>query len=92
MKDEILALYKKDFEIAGGSKMETFLGMVVEQHNKSIKIHLDNYIKEVIAEYLDYIKISLRPKKVPISPSAAFRAGDIPEIPDPIKQKYYLRL
>ena len=31
MKDKFPALYKKDFEITGGSKMETFLGMVVEQ-------------------------------------------------------------
>ena len=51
MKDEFLALYKKDFEITGGSKKETFLGMVVEQDDKSIKIHLDNYVKEVIAKY-----------------------------------------
>ncbi len=49
MKDEFLALYKKDFEITCGCKMETFLGMVVEQDDKSIKIHLDNYVKEVIA-------------------------------------------
>ncbi len=51
-KDEFLSLYKKDFEITGGSKMETFLGMVVElleQDDKSIKIHFDSYVKEVIA-------------------------------------------
>ena len=29
MKNEFLALYKKDFEISGGDKMETFLGMAV---------------------------------------------------------------
>ena len=46
--------------------METFLGMVVEQSNKSIKIHLDNYVKDVVAEYAEYIKKTLRPKKVPI--------------------------
>jgi hypothetical protein len=34
MKDAFLALHKKDFEISGGSKMETFLGMVVEQKGK----------------------------------------------------------
>ncbi len=31
MKNEFLALYKKDFDITEGAKMETFLGMVVEQ-------------------------------------------------------------
>ncbi len=51
MKDEFLALYKKDFKITGGSKMQIFLGMVVEQVDKCIKIHLDNYVKEVITEY-----------------------------------------
>ena len=56
MKDEFLALYKKDFEITGGSKMETFLGMAVEQKDKSIKIHLDNYIKDVLSQYSAYIK------------------------------------
>ena len=35
--------------------METFLGIVVEQADKSIKSHLDNYIKEVVAEYTEYI-------------------------------------
>ena len=89
MKDEFLALYKKDFEITGGGKMETFLGMAVEQKNKSIKIHLDNYIKDVLTECSAYIKKSLRPKKVPISPGVVFKAEDIPESPDPRKQKQY---
>ncbi len=92
MKDEFPALYKKDFEITGGSKMEKFLGMVVEQDDKSIKIHLDNYVKGVIAEYLDYIKKSLRPKKVPISPGTAFRAEEIPEFPDPTNRSITVRL
>jgi hypothetical protein len=43
MKDDILALYKKDFEITGGRKMKTFLGMV-EQEDKSIKINLNTYV------------------------------------------------
>ncbi len=42
MKDELLALYKKDFNITGGTKIEIFMGMVAEQSGKSIKIHLDN--------------------------------------------------
>jgi hypothetical protein len=66
MKDEFMALYKKGFEITGGCKMETFLGMVVEQEDKSIKIHLDNHVKEVTTEYSTYIKKSLRAKKVPM--------------------------
>ena len=64
--------------------METLLGMAVEQKEKSIKIHLDNYIKDSA-----YIKKSLRPKKVPISLGVVFKAEDIPESPDPRKQKQY---
>ena len=78
MKDKFLALYKKDFKITGGCKMEIFLGMAVEQEGMSIKIHLDNYIKDVLTEYSSYIKKSLRPKKVPISPGVVFKAEDIP--------------
>ena len=69
MKDEFLALYKKDFEITGGGKMETLLGMAVEQKDKSIRIHLDNYIRDVLTDYSDYIKKSLLSKKVLISPT-----------------------
>ena len=63
--------------------------MVVEQSDKSIKIHLDNYVKNVVAEYAEYIKKSLRPKKVPISPGVTIKAEDVPELPNPLKQKYY---
>ncbi len=31
----------------------------------------------------------MRPKKVPISPGVAFKAEDILELPDPLRQKYY---
>ncbi len=89
MKDEFLALYKKDVEITSGGKMERFLGMVTEQDDKCIKIHLDNYVKGVIAEYSGCIKKSLRPKKLPISPGVAFKAVDVPELLDPTKQKRY---
>ena len=85
MKDECLALYKKDFENTCGGKMETFLGMAVEQKGMSIKIHLDNYIQDVLTEYSAYIKRSLRPKKVPISPGVVFKAEDIPESPYPAR-------
>ena len=69
--------------------METFLGMAVEQKGKPIKIHLDNYIKDVLAEYSAYIEKSLRPRKVPISPGVVFKAEDVPGSPDPHKQKKY---
>ncbi len=89
MKDEFLALFKKYLEITGGSKMETFLGVVAEQDDKCIKIHLDHYVKEVIAVYSGYIKKSLRTKKVPMSPGVAFKAEDVPKLPHPTKQKHY---
>ena len=87
MKDEFLALYKKDFKITGRSTIdsETFLGTAVEQNDKSIQIHLDNYVKEVVAECSGYIKESSRPKKVQISPGIAFKTENYPELPDPLK-------
>ncbi len=42
-----------------------------------------------MAEYAEYIKKALCPKKVPTSPGVAFKAEDAPELPDPLKQKYY---
>jgi hypothetical protein len=68
LRDEFLTLYQKDFEITGGGLMETFLGMEVEQPGKVIKLHLDGYIQEVLTEYKVYIKKSLRPKRVQMSP------------------------
>jgi hypothetical protein len=62
--------------------------MVVEQENKCMKIHLDNYVKEVIETYSEYIKTSLGPKKVSISLCVAFKTEDVPELPDPTKQKH----
>ena len=43
----------------------------------------------MLAEYKDYIKKSLRPKRDPISPGVILRPEDCPEVPDPLKQKYY---
>ena len=43
----------------------------------------------MLAEYKDYIKKSLRPKRVPISPGVILRPEDCPEVPDPLLQKYY---
>ncbi len=57
MNDDIYASYKKDFDIISGTKMETFLGMVVEQSGDSIKIHLDNYVIDVVAENATYIRL-----------------------------------
>jgi hypothetical protein len=68
--------------------METFRGMVVEQSNKMIKIHLDNYVKAVAANYAEYIKKALSPKKMPISPDVAFKAEDVPELPNQLKQNF----
>jgi hypothetical protein len=65
------------------------LQMDVEQDNKTIKPHLDHYIQEMLTEYKDYIKKSLRPKRVPIFPGIILRPEDCPKVPDPSKQKYH---
>ena len=69
--------------------METFLGMEVQQPVKVIKLHLDIYIQEVLKDYKEYIKKSLWPKRVPMSPGLALDNMDCPDLPDPRKQKYY---
>jgi hypothetical protein len=69
--------------------METFLGMEVEQPGKVIRLHLDKYIRSVLDEYKDFIKRSLRPKRVPMSPGLVLDGEDSPTIPDPRKQKFY---
>ena len=51
IKDEILALWKKDFEITGGCQMHTFPWYEVEQTEQSIKIHNDHYVKKNVAKY-----------------------------------------
>ena len=65
IKDDFLALYKKDFLITGGCQMETFLGMEVEQTEKLIKFLHDHYhdVKAVVKEYSNYIKKALQPNR-----------------------------
>ena len=43
----------------------------------------------MLTEYKDYIKKSLRPKRVPMSPGIVLKPEDCPTIPDPHKQKIY---
>ncbi len=69
--------------------MKTFLGMQMEQAAGLIKKHLDHYIKKVVAEYAEYIKQAIRPKKVPIIPSVVLKPKNIPDLQDPSKQKFY---
>jgi hypothetical protein len=68
LKKEFMDKHFKDFEITGGGLMKTFLGMEAEQSGKTIKLHLDCYIQQVLAavECKIYIKKMLRPKNVPI--------------------------
>ncbi len=89
IKDEFMQFYLKDFEITGGLQMKTFLGMQVEQPARSIKVHLNHYIKEVVAEYAEYTWIAIRPKKVPITPNVVLKPEDTTGLPDPRKQKFY---
>jgi hypothetical protein len=86
-----MQLHSKDFEITEGSQMKKFLqvGMQVEQTARSIKIHLDHYIKEVVAEYAEYIRKAIKPKKVLIAPNVVLRPEDTPDLPDHRKQMFY---
>ncbi len=43
----------------------------------------------MLNEYKVYIKKSLRPKRVSISPGVILRPEDSPTLPDPSKQMFY---
>ena len=51
LMDEFLRVYRRDFEITGGDLMTTFLGLEIEQDNDEIRIHMDSYLQEILAEY-----------------------------------------
>ncbi len=61
--------------------MKSFLGMQVDQGDNKIKLHLDHYVQEMLTECKDYIKKSLRPKRVPMNPGVVLRPEDCPAIP-----------
>ena len=80
--------YSKDFDITGGTLMESFLGMEVEQWNGEIRLHLDKYIKDIIDKY--YLFFSYRPSKpvrprsVPSQPGLLLTRDDCPVTPDQV--------
>jgi hypothetical protein len=78
LKEEFMTKYSKDFKITSGGLMKSFLGMLVEQGDKKIKLHLDHYVQEMLTKYKNFIKKSLRPKRVPMSPGIILRPEDCP--------------
>jgi hypothetical protein len=50
---------------------------------------LSRDVKEVAGGWSDYIKKTLRQKKVPISSGVVLKTDNVPELPNPLKQKYY---
>ncbi len=89
LKNEFMEKYLGDFNITGGGFMKTFLLVGIKQSNRSMKLHLDNYVSEMLNEYKEYIKKSLRPKRVPISLGVFLRPEDSHTLQDPSKQKFY---
>jgi hypothetical protein len=81
--------YSKDFDIIGRGLMETFLGMQVKQSKSTARLHLDNYIRELLDEYKAYAQKSLRPKRIPIQPGLILTQEDSPIAPEKRKQKFY---
>ncbi len=68
---------------------EEILGMEIRQSSRSIKLHLDHYVREMLNKYKAYIKKLLQPKHVPISLGVILRPEDSPTLPDPSKQKFH---
>ncbi len=56
LKDEFMRKFSKDCNIIGGGLVKTFLGMEVEQYNKTIKLRLDHYVHGMLSQYKEYIK------------------------------------
>ena len=83
--------YSKDFDITGGTLMESSLGMEVEQSDGEIRLHLDNlnYIKDIIDEYSLFSSKPVRPRSVPSQPGPLLTRDDCPVVPDPVRQKLY---
>jgi len=84
-----MTLYSADLNVTGGDLMQSFLGLEVEQLEGCIKLHLDTYIQELIAEYQLIRPKSLKQKKVQMSPGLVLDTNDCPETPDPRLQKQY---
>ena len=89
LKIEFETLYAKEFDMTGGTPMESFLGLEVEQGNDGISLHLDTYIQELIDEYRLIHRKFIKPKTVPMSPGVVLDSTDCPELPDPVKQKLF---
>ncbi len=89
LKKKSIKEYKRDFEITREDIMASFLGMEVEKDEKSIKLHLDTHVQEILDEYTPTIKKLLKPKQVPMQPGVVLEHDDCPETPDPREQKIY---
>jgi hypothetical protein len=66
----------EDFDITGGDLMETFLGMQVEQSNGNICLQLDNYVQDIVTEYLKLSGKMVRLKGVLSQPRAELTQED----------------
>ncbi len=69
--------------------METFLGMQVEQSKSTIRLHLDNNIRELLKEYKAFAQKSVRPKRIPIQPRRVLMQEVCLIVPDKRKQNCY---
>ncbi len=70
LMDKFLTAYGRDFEITGGDVMITFLGLQVDHDDQKIHLHMDNYVEEILREYKEYARKTLRPKKLPMAPTS----------------------
>ncbi len=92
LRKEFMDKYSKDFDITGGTLMESFLGIEVEQSDGEIRLHLDKYIKDIIDEYSLFSSKPVRPRSVPSQPGPLLTRDDcpvVPDGPDPVRQKLY---
>ncbi len=69
--------------------METLLGMQVEQSKSTIRLHLDNYNRELLNEYKAFAQKSVRPKRIPIQPRLVQTQEGCLIVPEKCKQNFH---
>ena len=68
--------------------MSSSLGMEIEHNKRNLTIHLDTYIREIMAEYKATVTMFLKPKQVQMQPWIMLEFEDCQESPDPVRQKF----
>ena len=68
--------------------MTTFLCLEIEQDDDEIRIHMNSYLQEILAEYSKVVHKAIRPKKLSCAPNHILQKEDCLEVPYPMASHY----